>query len=120
VLVLLRAGRGDRREDLDLTRFELGAQGRKLVVFELVLERERLESALLDRALLLRLFEDGLDRCFVFDRAQFRSLPSFEIRRRGCKCTHPHAHLQTPGGSALFLEQRFQTLEIALQLLAGT
>jgi hypothetical protein len=74
--VLGWAGRGDRREDLDLARLELGAQGRELVFFELVLERERLEGALLDRALLLRLLEDGLNRCFVFDGAQFRSLPS--------------------------------------------
>jgi len=76
LVALLRAGRGDRREDLDLARLELGAQGRELVVFELVLDGERLEGALLDRALLLRLLEDGLDRCFEFDGAQFRSLPS--------------------------------------------
>ncbi|TML52068.1 MAG: hypothetical protein E6G15_11575 [Actinobacteria bacterium] len=76
LVALLRADRGDRREDLDLARLELGAQGRELVVFELVLDGERLEGALLDRALLLRLFEDGLDRCFIFDRGQFCSLPS--------------------------------------------
>ena len=76
LVALLRAGRGDRREDLDLARLELCAQSRKLVVFELVLEGERLEGALLDRALLLRLLEDGLDRCFIFDRGQFCSLPS--------------------------------------------
>ena len=76
LVALLRAGRGDRREDLDLARLELCAQSRKLVVFELVLEGERLEGALLDRALLLRLLEDGLDWCFEFDGAQFRSLPS--------------------------------------------
>jgi hypothetical protein len=75
-VLVLRAGRGDRREDLDLARLELGAKGCELVLFELVLEGERLEGALLDRALLLRLLEDGLDRCFVFDRAQFCSLPS--------------------------------------------
>ena len=75
LLVFIWAGRGDRREDLDLARLELGAQGGELVLLELVLERERLEGRLLDLAVLLGLLENGLDRCFEFDGAQFSSLP---------------------------------------------
>jgi hypothetical protein len=75
VLVRLRAGRGDRHEDLDLARLELGPQRGELVFLELVLERERLEGRLLDLAVLLCILENGLDRCFEFDRAQFSSLP---------------------------------------------
>jgi hypothetical protein len=43
----------------------------KLLLVEVVLERERLEDTLLERAALLRLFEQGLDRCFKQGRAQF-------------------------------------------------
>jgi hypothetical protein len=72
----LRAGRLGlgRQEDLDLPRLKLGTDRRELVLLELVLVRERLEDALLDRALLLRLFEDGLNRYFKADRAQCPSL----------------------------------------------
>jgi hypothetical protein len=77
LLTLSWAGRGDRHEDLHLARLELGTKGGELVVLELVFERERLEGGLLDLAVLLGLFESGLDRCFEFDRAQFSSLPSW-------------------------------------------
>jgi len=40
-----------------------------------VLERECLESALLDRATLFGLVEDSLNRYFEVDGAQFVSLP---------------------------------------------
>jgi hypothetical protein len=43
----------------------------KLLLFEVVLERKRLEDALLEGAALLRLVEQGLDRCFKQGRAQF-------------------------------------------------
>jgi hypothetical protein len=76
LLVLIWPGRGDRREDLDLARLELGLQGGELVLLELVLKSKRFEGGLLDLAVLLGLLEDGLDRCFEFDRAQFSSLPS--------------------------------------------
>ena len=118
LLSLLRTGRGDRREDLDLARLELGAQGGELVVLELVLEGERLEGRLLDLAVLLGLFESGLDRCFEFDRAQFSSLPSCVDTSRGREYTRSRAHLQTRGEARLFLEQRFQALKVALELLA--
>ena len=75
LLVFIWAGRGDRREDFDLARLELGTQCGELVLLELVLERERLEGRLLDLAVLLGLLENGLDWCFEFDRAQFSSLP---------------------------------------------
>jgi hypothetical protein len=101
VLSLLGPGRGDRREDLDLARLELGAQRGKLVVLELVLERERLEDRLLDLAVLFRLLEDGLDRCFEFDRAQFRSLPSCVDTSRGREYTQSRAHLQNAGRGLL-------------------
>jgi hypothetical protein len=84
-----RVGRADRlaglqslsrdgRDDLDLARLELRAQGRDLLVLEVVLERERLERALLDRAALLRVLEQGLERYFD-DRAQFSSHPFLRI-----------------------------------------
>ena len=119
VLALLRASRGDRHEDLDLARLELGAQGGELVVLELVLESERLEGRLLDLAMLLGLFENGLDRCFEFDRAQFSSLPSW------CRYVTEDANTRSPthifktwDRACLFLEQRFQALKVVLELLA--
>jgi hypothetical protein len=118
VLHLLRTGRGDRREDLDLARLELGTQGGELVLLELVLERERLEGRLLDLAVLLGLLENGLDRCFEFDRAQFSSLPSCVDTSRGREYTRSRAHLLTRDGACLFLEQRFQALKVVLELLA--
>jgi hypothetical protein len=63
-----------RREDLDLAGLQLGTDRRDLVFLELVLVRERLEDALLDRAPLLRLFEDGMDRCVKANGAQCPSL----------------------------------------------
>jgi hypothetical protein len=48
----------------------------KLLLVEVVLERERLEIVLLEDAALLRLVEQGLDRCFKQGRAQFVSHPS--------------------------------------------
>jgi hypothetical protein len=41
-----------------------------------VLECERLEEGLLDRPALLGIVEDGLNRYFMRDGAQFDSLPS--------------------------------------------
>jgi len=120
LLVFICAGRGDRREDFDLARLELGTQGGELVLLELVLERERLEGRLLDLAVLLGLLENGLDRCFEFDRAQFSSLPSCVDTSRGREYTRSRAHLQTRDGACLFLEQRFQALKIPLELLART
>jgi hypothetical protein len=68
----------DGRDDLDVARLELSAQRRELLVLEVVLDRERLECALLDRAALLSLFEQGLERYFG-DRAQFSSLPLLRV-----------------------------------------
>jgi len=76
-----RLGLG-RREDLDLAGLQLGTDRRELVFLQLVLVRERLEDGLLDRAPLLRLVEDGLDRYVKTDRAQCPSL-SF------ASCTSP-------------------------------
>jgi hypothetical protein len=118
VLGLLRTGRGDRREDLDLARLELGTKGGELVFLELVLERKRLEGGLLDLAVLLGVVEDGLDRCFEFDRAQFSSLPSCVDTSRGREYTRSRAPLQTRDRACLFLEQRFQALKVVLELLA--
>src|SRR5207245_828378 len=69
----LRLGpsRSGRREDLDLTGLQLGANRGELLVLELMLERKRLEDGLLERAALLRLVEDGLNRYFEADGAQF-------------------------------------------------
>jgi hypothetical protein len=71
-----------RREDLDLAGLQLRTDRRELLFLELVLVRERLEDALLDRSPLLRLFEDGLDRYFEANGAQCPSL-SF------ASCTSP-------------------------------
>jgi hypothetical protein len=49
---------------------------RKLLLVEVVLERERLEDALLEGAALLRLVDYGLDWGFKQGRTQFR-LTSF-------------------------------------------
>jgi hypothetical protein len=73
---VLRASGLDRHKDLDLAGLELGTKGGDLIFLEVVLVRERLEGALLDRAPLLGLFEDGLDRYVKADGAQFSSLPS--------------------------------------------
>ncbi len=73
---MLRARRIDGREDLDLARLELGPDRGQLLTLELVLERECLESALLDRATVFGLVEDSLNRYFEVDGAQFVSLPS--------------------------------------------
>ena len=96
LLVFIWAGRGDRREDFDLTRLELGTQGGELVLLELVLERERFEGRLLDLAVLLGLLENGLDRCFEFDRAQFSSLP---FLCRYVTGTRIHAIPRTPSNA---------------------
>jgi len=69
----------DRREQLDVASLELGVDGGKLLLVEVVLERERLEDALLEGAALLRFVQNGLDWCLMQGRAQFRSLPS--VRR---------------------------------------
>jgi len=48
----------------------------KILLVEVVLERECLEDALLERSALLRLIEDGLEWCFKQGRTQFVSHPS--------------------------------------------
>ncbi len=49
---------------------------RELLLVKIVLERERLEDALLEGAALLRLVEKGLDWWIKQGRAQFVSHPS--------------------------------------------
>jgi hypothetical protein len=73
----LRIGRArlERLDDLDVALGELGAKIDKLVAVEIVLERERLERALFDRAALFGLVEKGANREFK-NVAQLSSLPS--------------------------------------------
>jgi hypothetical protein len=65
----LRGRRGDglvrrRLDDLDLPGLELGAQLGEILLVEVVLERERLQGGLVDRLVLLGLFEERRDRKF--------------------------------------------------------
>jgi hypothetical protein len=61
------------RDQLDATLLELGAEGGKLLVLELVLVRVGLEDLLLQLSELLRLVEKGAG--FQFSKlGQFRSL----------------------------------------------
>jgi hypothetical protein len=53
-----------RRGDLDLACLELRPDPGELVVVELVLERKCLERALIDRAAILGVLEELVDRCF--------------------------------------------------------
>jgi hypothetical protein len=73
----LRIGRArlERLDDLDVALGEFGAKIDKLVAVEIVLERERLERALFDRAALFGLVEKGANREFK-NVAQLSSLPS--------------------------------------------
>jgi hypothetical protein len=61
------------RDQLDAALLELGTEGGKLLVLQLVLVRVRLESLLLELSELLRLLEEGAG--FQFSKlGQFRSL----------------------------------------------
>ncbi len=64
--------------DFDLARLELGAGRGEVVLVEVVLERERLESALVDAAALLGFVEERLNRCF--QNRQW--VTSFRLERR--------------------------------------
>ena len=64
-------------DDLDLAGLELGPEGRELFLVEVVLERDRLESGLVDRPALLGLREKRLNWSFKHRGTQFCSLPSF-------------------------------------------
>src|SRR6266540_1822556 len=77
-LVRLGGLRARRREDVDLAALELRPQRGELVLFEVVLGRERLERALLDRAALLRVAEERLDWLFKNGR-QRSSLSSGQL-----------------------------------------
>ena len=78
-----RGGRNVRRrlDDLDLPGLELGAQLDEILLVEVVLERERLQGGLVDRLVLLGLFEERRDSKFKRGGAQFCSHPSL----RGCR-----------------------------------
>ena len=78
-----RGGRNVRRrlDDLDLPGLELGAQLDEILLVEVVLERERLQGGLVDRLVLLGLFEERGDSKFKRGGAQFCSHPSL----RGCR-----------------------------------
>jgi hypothetical protein len=71
-----RGGRLVQRglDDLDLPGLELGAQLGEILLVELVLKRERLQGGLVDRLVLLGLFEERRDSKFK-GRAQFCSHP---------------------------------------------
>jgi hypothetical protein len=56
--------RPNGRSHVDLAGLELGAQSGELLVLEVVLDRECLERALLDRAALFGLGEESLNRLF--------------------------------------------------------
>jgi hypothetical protein len=71
--------RGDRLvrrrlDDLDLPGLELGAELGEILLVEVVLERERLQGGLVDRLVLLGLFEERRDSKFKRG-AQFCSHP---------------------------------------------
>jgi hypothetical protein len=65
---------GDGRNEVDGARVELGAQRGQLFVVELVLDCERLQRGLVNRAALLGVVEEGLDRGSKSRSAQLRSL----------------------------------------------
>jgi hypothetical protein len=97
----LRVRRGDRlvrrrRDDLDLPGLELGAQLGEILLVEVVLERERLQCGLVDRLVLLGLFEERRDSKFKRG-AQFflTSFASCVLGEREGVCHQP---LQRPPG----------------------
>jgi hypothetical protein len=65
---------GHGGDEIDGARVKLGAQRGQLVVVELVLDCERLQRGLVDRAALLGVVEEGLDRGRKSRSAQLRSL----------------------------------------------
>jgi hypothetical protein len=65
---------GDGRDEVNRARVELGAQRGQLLVVELVLDCECLQRGLVDRAALLGVVEEGLDRGRKSRSAQLRSL----------------------------------------------
>jgi hypothetical protein len=65
---------GDGRNEVDGAGVELGAQRGQLVVVELVVDCECLQRGLVDRAALLGVLEEGLDRGRKSRSAQLRSL----------------------------------------------
>jgi hypothetical protein len=72
--------------DLDSPRVQLGAKLDELVLVEIVLQRERLELLLSRRTPLLRLLEEGTERCFE-NAGQLSSLLSIRWlppRAPGC------------------------------------
>jgi hypothetical protein len=73
--------RPDGRGYVHLAGLELGAQSGELLVLEVVLGRERLERALLDRPTLIGLGEESLDRLFE-NCAQDALLSVASCRRR--------------------------------------
>jgi len=93
-----RSGRNVRRrlDDLDLPGLELGAQLGEILLVEVVLERERLQGGLVDRLVLLGLFEERRDSKFKRG-AQFflTSFASWVSGEREGVCHQP---LQRPTG----------------------
>jgi hypothetical protein len=73
-LVRSLGGRGGR-VDLDVTRLELGPKLDEVFVVEVVLERERLEGGFVDRAVVLGVVEELVNRCFE-NGVQVLLLPS--------------------------------------------
>jgi hypothetical protein len=69
-----------RSVDLDVAGLELSAKRPEVILLEVVLERERLQGALLDLPSVLALVEERLKRCFKHG-AQFFSLPSIVVMR---------------------------------------
>jgi hypothetical protein len=65
-------GRGG--DEIDRARIELGAQRGELLVVELMVDRKCLQRGLVDRAALLGVVEEGLDRGRKSRSAQLRSL----------------------------------------------
>jgi hypothetical protein len=65
---------GHGGDEIDGARVKLGAQRGQLVVVELVLDCKRLQRGLVDRAALLGVVEEGLDRGRKSRSAQLRSL----------------------------------------------
>ena len=93
-----RGGRFVRRwlDDLDLPGLELGTQLDEILLVEVVLERERLQGGLVDRLVLLGLFEERRDSKFKRS-AQF-FLTSFASWVSGERVGVRHQPLQRPSG----------------------
>ena len=65
---------GHGGDEIDGARVKFGAQRGQLVVVQLVVDCERLQRGLVDRAALLGIVEEGLDRGRKSRSAQLRSL----------------------------------------------